>query len=415
MNEFAYQDGSLRCEQVSLDDIAREYGTPTYVYSAGSIEDRYRTLDQAYAPVPHQIHYALKANDNLAIAGLLANLGAGADVVSGGELFKALRAGFPANRIIFAGVGKTADEIALALDEEIMLFNVESPAELAAIGEMAAAKGKVARVSVRVNPDVDPQTHPYISTGLRKNKFGVPADQVLNVYRQARDHRALEPVGIQMHIGSQLVHVGPIVDAVERLAGLVESLRDEGIALRYFDVGGGLGIRYRDEEPEGPATLAERVLPTIRELGVTLLCEPGRFLVGNAGVLLTRVVYRKQNGPKSFLIVDAAMNDLLRPSLYEAYHEIRPVRAAEGAAEETVDVVGPVCESGDFFAHDRSMAPTRAGDLLAIMSAGAYGFAMASNYNARPRAAEVLVSGRNARLVRRRETYEDLIHSEEGL
>jgi diaminopimelate decarboxylase len=411
LNEFSYQNGVLHCEGVPLDEITRAQGTPTYVYSAGAIRDRYRALDEAYAGVPHQIHYALKANDSLAIARLLGDLGAGADVVSGGELFKARQAGIPADKIIFAGVGKTVEEIALALDEDIMLFNVESPAELETIGDLAAARGKVARISVRVNPDVDPQTHPYISTGLRKNKFGVPADQVLAVYHRAREHPALEPVGIQMHIGSQLVRVQPIVDAVDRLADLVAQLRGAGIDLRYLDVGGGLGIRYRDEEPEGPTALAEHVLPMIRELGVTLLSEPGRFLVGNAGVLLTRVVYRKQNGPKQFVVVDAAMNDLIRPSLYEAYHEIRPVREDRGAAE-TVDVVGPICESGDFFAHDRALPAVRAGDLLAIMSAGAYGFAMASNYNARPRAAEVLVSGDTARLVRRRETYDDLIRAE---
>lgn len=414
MNEFSYQNGVLHAEGVPLDQVARERGTPTYVYSEGAIRDRYHALDEAYAAVSHQIHYAMKANDNLAIISLLGSLGAGADVVSGGELFKARQAGIPANKIIFAGVGKTAEEINQALDEEIMLFNVESPAELAAIGELAARKGKVARVSIRVNPDVDPQTHPYISTGLRKNKFGVPADQALALYREARDHRALEPVGIQMHIGSQLVHVQPIVDAVDRLASLVGQLRVEGIDPRYFDVGGGLGIRYRDEEPEGPTALAERVLPTVRELGMTLLCEPGRFLVGNAGLLLTRVVYRKQNQQRKFLVVDAAMNDLIRPSLYEAYHEIRPVRES-GSATETVDVVGPICESGDFFAHDRDLATVQAGDLLAVMSAGAYGFSMASNYNARPRAAEVLVSGDSARLVRRRETYDDLIRTESGL
>lgn len=414
MNEFEYRNGVLHCEDVSLDDLARVHGTPAYVYSARAIRERYHALDEAYRAIPHQIHYALKANDNLAIAGLLGSLGAGADVVSGGELFKARAAGIPASKIIFAGVGKTADEIARALDEDIMLFNVESPAELGLIGGLAAARGRVARISVRVNPDVDPRTHPYISTGLRKNKFGVPADQVLEVYRQARDHRALDPVGIQMHIGSQLVQVQPLVDAVARLADLVLRLRAEGINPRYFDVGGGLGIQYHDEEPEGPTALADRILPTLGELGLTLLCEPGRFLVGNAGVLLTRVLYRKRNGPKTFLIVDAAMNDLIRPSLYEAYHDIRPVKDRP-TAEEKVDVVGPICESGDFFAHDRSLPTAEAGDFLAIMSAGAYGYAMASNYNARPRAAEVLVSGATGRLVRRRETYEDLIRGEEGL
>jgi diaminopimelate decarboxylase len=414
LDAFSYRDGSLCCEDVSLADIADQYGTPTYVYSENAIRDRFRALDAAYAGVPHLICYALKANDNLAIARLLNDLGAGVDVVSGGELFKARRAGVPADRIIFAGIGKTRDEIAYALDEEIMLFNVESPDELAAIAAVAAEKGKTARVSVRVNPDVDPRTHPYISTGLQKNKFGVATDEVLDLYRTARDNPRLEPVGIQMHIGSQLVSAQPIVDAAARLVDLAEQLRREGIALRYFDIGGGLGIRYHDEAPEGPADLAPRILPAVRELGLTLLAEPGRFIVGNSGVLLTRVLYRKRTPKKRFVIVDAAMNDLIRPSLYDAYHEIKPVAERDGAAE-TVDVVGPICESGDFLAHDRALPSVTSGDLLAVMSAGAYGFAMASNYNARPRGAEVLVSGDRARLVRRRETYGDLIRAEEGL
>lgn len=414
MDEFSYREGTLGCEGVPLTEIAREFGTPTYVYSASAIRERFGALDRAYASVPRLICYALKANDNLAIVRLLGELGAGIDVVSGGELYKARRAGVPAERIIFAGIGKTRDEIGLALDEDILLFNVESPDELTTIATVARAKDKIARVSVRVNPDVDPRTHPYISTGLQKNKFGVAAEQVLDLYRAAREHPSLDPVGIQMHIGSQLVHAQPIVDAAARLVELVGQLRVEGIALRYFDIGGGLGIRYRDEEPEGPMDLAARILPTVAELGLTLLCEPGRFIVGNSGALLTRVLYRKATPKKTFVIVDAAMNDLIRPSLYDAYHAIEPVRET-GGATETVDVVGPICESGDFFAHDRALPPVKAEDLLAIMSAGAYGFAMASNYNSRPRSAEVLVSGDRARLVRRRETYDDLIRAEEGL
>ena len=413
LDEFQYQGGALACEDVSLAELAERYGTPLYVYSEKSIRDRYRALDEAYASIPHLICYAMKANDNLAIVRMLAGLGAGADIVSGGELFRARRAAVPGDRIIFAGVGKTRAEIAQAIDEDVLLFNVESPAELEAIAAVAREKGQPARVAVRVNPDVDPQTHPYISTGLKKNKFGVAADRVVEVYRRARDDEFLEPVGIQMHIGSQLVHLQPVVDAVERVAELVHQLRGEGVSLRYFDVGGGLGIRYRDEAPEGPSDLAERVLPTIRDLGMTLLCEPGRFIVGSAGALLTRVVYRKENGVKTFVIVDAAMNDLIRPSLYDAHHEIWSVRP--GDTSEVVDVVGPICESGDFFAHDRSLPVSDSGDLLAIMSAGAYGFAMASTYNARPRPAEVLVAGREHRLIRRRDTYEDLIRAEEGL
>ena len=413
MEEFRYREGVLACEDASLSELAERFGTPLYVYSERSIRDRFQALDTAYASVPHLICYAMKANDNLAITRMLGELGAGADVVSGGELFRARRAGIPANRIIFAGVGKTEPEIEQAIDEDILLFNVESPAELLAIGEVAARKRRVARVSVRVNPNVDPQTHPYISTGLKKNKFGVPTEQVVQLYRQAFDHSYLEPVGIQMHIGSQLVHVQPIIDAVSRVIDLVHELRSSGIALRYLDIGGGLGIRYQDEQPEGPSDLAARVLPMIAALNVTLLCEPGRFIVGSSGALLTKVLYRKDNGVKSFAIVDAGMNDLIRPSLYDAHHEIWSVQPRIG--EEVVDVVGPICESGDFLAHDRALPPVVAGDLLAVLSAGAYGFAMASTYNARPRPAEVLVSGQNARLVRRRESYEDLIRSEEGL
>jgi diaminopimelate decarboxylase len=411
---FDYRCGALVCEGVPLDAVAEIYGTPTYVYSASEIRSRYRALDEAYRSVDHLICYALKANDNLAIGRLLAELGAGVDVVSGGELYRARKAGFPSNRILFAGVGKTRAEIAEALDADILVFNVESPAELELIGEVAAGKGRVARIAARVNPDVDPQTHPYISTGLKKNKFGVAGEDVLALYRRAREHRFLEPVGIQMHIGSQLVHVQPIADAVARLADLVTALQAEGISLRYFDIGGGLGIRYQAEAPEGPADLAELILPTIRELGLTLLCEPGRFVVGDAGALLTRVLYRKENGAKKFLIVDAGMNDLIRPSLYDAYHAIRPVRESSADLEVT-DVVGPICESGDFLAHQRALPTVPVGGLLAVLSAGAYGMAMASNYNARPRAAEVLVSGGTHRLIRRRETYEDLVRAEEGL
>ncbi len=413
MEEFRYREGVLACEGVPLNELAQVHGTPLYVYSERSIRERFKALDAAYADVPHLICYAMKANDNLAIVRMLGQLGAGVDVVSGGELFRARRAGIPASRIIFAGVGKTRGEIAQAIEEDILLFNVESPAELVAIGEVASEKRRVARVSVRVNPNVDPQTHPYISTGLKKNKFGVPTEQVVDVYRQALDHPYLEPVGIQMHIGSQLVRVQPIVDAVSRVIELVQELRVVGIPIRYFDIGGGLGIRYRDEQPEGPADLACRVLPLIGSLGVTLLCEPGRFIVGSSGILLTKVLYRKDNGAKRFVVVDAGMNDLIRPSLYDAHHEIWPVQQKCG--EEVVDVVGPICESGDFLAHDRVLPPVAAGDLLAVLSAGAYGFAMASNYNARPKPAEVLVAGNAARLVRRRETYEDLIRAEEGL
>ena len=415
MELFQYIGGALSCEAVPLASLADLYGTPLYVYSESSIRQRYLALDQAYASIPHLICYALKANDNIAIARVLAALGAGVDVVSGGEAYKARLAGFPASQTIFAGVGKSRAEITDAIDQDILAFNVESPAELNRIGEVAAEKRKIARISVRVNPDVDPKTHPYISTGLRKAKFGVPAEMVVALYRQARDHEFIEPVGIQMHIGSQLLHLQPIVDGVERLARLVGELSSEGIKLSYFDIGGGIGIQYADQAAEGPSDLAPRVIPIVRELGLKLLCEPGRYLVGQSGALVTEVLYRKENGPKTFVIVDAAMNDLIRPSLYDAFHAIEPIQQASTTDTEVVDVVGPICESGDFFAHDRSLAPVQAGDRLAILSAGAYGFAMASNYNARPRAAEVLVCGAEHRLVRQRETYDDLVRTEEGL
>jgi diaminopimelate decarboxylase len=403
--------GVLACEDVPLDRIAREFGTPTYVYSATAVEAAYDRLDSAYANVPHLICYALKANQNLALAGLLARRGAGVDIVSGGELFRALKAGFPAERVVFAGVGKTRREIGEALDAGILLFTVESTNELETIAEVARARGQQAPVALRVNPDVDPQTHPYISTGLKKSKFGVPREEVVSIYRRALELDGVEPVGIHCHIGSQLVHVAPIKEAVSRIADLAEELKAIGVPLRFVDMGGGLAIRYRDESPEGPEMLAEHVEQQVGGLDVTLLMEPGRFLVGNAGALLTEVVYTKQNGPKRFVVVDAAMNDLIRPSLYESYHEIAPV-APPRASLETVDVVGPVCESGDFFAHDRELPELRQGELAAVLSAGAYGFVMSSNYNARPRAAEVLVRGAEPRVVRERESYEDLIRGE---
>ncbi len=403
--------GSLACENVDLAEIARAHGTPTYVYSATAIERAFDRLDRAYAGVPHLICYAMKACANLAVLALLARRGAGADIVSGGELFRALRAGIPADRIVFAGVGKTRDEIRQALAAEILMFTIESPQELDAIQFVAAEMGTTARIAIRVNPDVDPQTHPYISTGLKKSKFGVPHEQVVNLYLRAADLPNIEPCGIQCHIGSQLVHVDPIRDAVDRVSELAADVVRRGIGLRYLDIGGGLAIRYRGDDPEGPEAVAAHVAARASALGLSLIMEPGRFLVGNAGALLTRVIYTKANGARKFVIVDAAMNDLIRPSLYDSFHEIAPVQARRGP-NETVDLVGPVCESGDFFAHDRPMPPLEQQDLVAILSAGAYGHVMASNYNARPRAAEVLVRGSEARVVRTRETYEDLVRGE---
>jgi diaminopimelate decarboxylase len=413
---FLYRDRQLCCEEVSLRTLADTVGTPAYVYSKAAILGSFEAYERAFADVPHTVCYAIKANANLAVLSLLARAGAGADITSGGELYRALRAGIPARKILFAGPGKTRDEMREALKAEISMFNVESASELRALDEVAREMGVRAPVALRVNPDVDPQTHPYIATGLKTAKFGIPFAQALDVYGEAARLPGLDVVGVQMHIGSQLTKVDPVRDATARVASLVKTLRERRVEIRMVDIGGGLGIRYRDEAPPTQAEWAATLLPVLRELGVTDLLEPGRSIVGNAGVLLTRVLYRKETGEKTFLVVDAAMNDLIRPSLYGAHHEIRPLDAArlDGPAE-TVDVVGPVCESGDFLAKDRELPRLQEGDCLAVMSAGAYGFVMASNYNARPRAAEVLVDGPRSTIVRRRESYDDLVMGETTL
>ena len=416
MDHFAYRNSELCCEQVGLRALAADAGTPAYVYSKAALLESYTAYDRAFAPVPHFICYAVKANANLGILGTLARAGAGADIVSGGELFRALRAGIPAKKIIFSGVGKTREEMREALKAEILMFNVESLSELRALDEVAREMGVRAPVALRVNPDVDPQTHPYIATGLKTSKFGIPIAQALEAYREAASLEGLEVVGADMHIGSQLTKASPFADAVARLASLVKALRERAIEIRMIDVGGGLGIRYGDDAPPTHREYATVLLPALRELGVTVLLEPGRSIVGNAGILLTRVLYRKDTGDKKFVVVDAGMNDLIRPALYDSYHEIRPVDAARlGGPVENVDVVGPVCESGDFLAKDRELAASEEGDLLAVMSAGAYGFVMSSNYNTRPRAVEVLVDGDRYTIVRRRETYEDLVVGETAL
>ena len=411
-----YRHSELSCERVSLRALAAATGTPAYVYSKAALLEGYRAYDRAFAEVPHIVCYSVKANSNLAVLGVLGKAGAGADIVSGGELFRALRAGIPTDRIIFSGVGKTPDEMRAALEVGILLFNVESLSELRALDAVARELGVKAPVALRVNPDVNPQTHVYIATGLRTSKFGIPYDQALEAYEEAAGLKGVEVVGADMHIGSQLTKAAPFADAVARIASLVKTLRERAIEIRLVDVGGGLGIRYRAETPPTHQEYATVLLPALRELGVTVLLEPGRSIVGNAGLLLTRVLYRKDTGEKKFVIIDAAMNDLIRPPLYDAYHEIRPVNEARlGGPVETVDVVGPVCESGDFVAKDRELAQAQEGDLLAIMSAGAYGFAMSSNYNTRPRAVEVLVDGDSYTIVRRRETYEDLVAGETAL
>jgi diaminopimelate decarboxylase len=413
MDHFSYRQGQLATESVSLRALADAVGTPAYVYSRAALLSGYNEYDRAFQKVPHIVCYSVKANSNLGVLSVLARAGAGADIVSGGELYRALRAGVPPQKIIFSGVGKSRDEIRDALKAEILLFNVESVSELHAVDEVARAMGTRAPVALRVNPDVDPETHPYIATGFRTSKFGIPIDQARAVYRQAVKMAGIRVAGADMHIGSQLTKVTPFADALARLAALIKELREDGVEIRLLDVGGGLGIRYRDEQPPSHQEYATLLLPVLEELGVTVLLEPGRSIVGNAGLLLTRVLYRKDTGTKRFVVVDAAMNDLIRPALYGAHHDIRPVDEQRlGGATETFDVVGPICESGDFLAKDRTMPRVEEGDLLAVMSAGAYGFAMASNYNTRPRAAEVLVDGNRYTIVRRRETYEDLVAGE---
>jgi diaminopimelate decarboxylase len=405
---FDYRGDTLHCEGVALSTIAADVGTPTYIYSRAALEENYKRIEHAFAGVSHLICYSLKANGNLSVGRLLAEMGAGADVVSGGEIYRTSKMGIPGHKIVYSSVGKTRQEIEQALDCGILMFNVESQAELETIASIAGQRGQKAPVALRVNPNIDAKTHPYITTGMRKYKFGVPPEEAIQLYKWANESPVLNPIGIQMHIGSQLVEVNPIIEAASKLADV---LRQIGIPLRYFDVGGGLGIIYHDEKPEGPEVLAQRLIPLIKDTGCTLILEPGRFLVGNAGILLTRVLYIKTNSEKKFIIVDAAMNDLMRTSLYDAYHPILPVNPTPGS--ETVDVVGPVCESGDFLAHHRDLPPVQPDDLLAVGCAGAYGFTMASNYNARPRAAEIIVEGDIYRLARRRETFEDLIQGEE--
>jgi len=405
-------DGQLYCDGAPLARIAAEVGTPTYVYSLAALREGYRAYDGALAAVPHVVCYSVKANGTLAILRAFAREGSGFDIVSGGELFLTERAGADPRRIVFSGVGKTRDELARALAAGILMFNVESPAELDALDRVAAAENRRAPIAIRVNPDVDPKTHPYISTGLKKSKFGIDIGAALEVYDRARRLPHLDVIGVDCHIGSQLTSLAPFEDALARIRGLVAELRQRGVEVRYLDVGGGLGITYSEEHPPTPAEYGAMLVDGTRDLGVTVIVEPGRSLVGNAGVLLTRVLYLKQGPVKRFVVVDAAMNDLIRPSLYGAYQEIRPVAGPRPGPAEPVDVVGPVCESGDFLAQDRSLQPVEPDDVLAVMSAGAYGFVMASNYNARPRAAAVLVDGTRWDVVRDRETVEDLIRGE---
>ena len=411
MSGFARAGGELACDGVSLEAAAAEYGTPLYLYSRASIEAAYAAYAHAFAAVPHRICYAVKANGNGAILRLLAGLGAGADIVSGGELLAALRAGFPPERIVFAGVGKTDAELALGLAHGIAEWNAESEPEIERLAVAATACATRARVSLRVNPDIDARSHPYISTGLRETKFGVDIAAAPAILRRARERAGIDVIGVQCHIGSQIVETEPLAAAARALAGLSRQLLDEGFALSMIDIGGGLGVSYDGSGAPDAAELASAVLPALEGLPLKLVLEPGRSLVAAAGVLLTRVLYVKQGQSRCFVVVDAGMNDLLRPALYEAFHRIEPVRM-RGRAAELVDIVGPVCETSDFLARRRELERVEPGELLAVCDAGAYAFSMSSNYNMRPRAAEVMVEDGKLRLIRRRETFEDLVRTE---
>ncbi len=414
LDPFLYKEGELFCESVPLRAIAEAVGTPAYVYSASAIEARYREFDDALSAIPHLVCYSVKANGNLALLEALSALGSGFDIVSGGELFRVMRAGGNPAKVVFSGVGKTAEEIAEALRAGILMINVESAAELEVVERSARELGVRAPISLRVNPDVDPRTHPYIATGLRDSKFGLPIADARAGYRRASRSPNLEIVGVSCHIGSQLTTLDPFEDALKRILRLVADLEGEGIKLGYLDMGGGLGIRYKDEDPPPPARYAAALAALVKPARVTLVIEPGRAIVGNAGVMLTRVLYRKNSSGRDFIVVDGGMNDLVRPTLYGAYQEILTVRTP--APERVkVDVVGPVCESGDFLARERELPPLCEGDLLAVLGAGAYGFSMASNYNARRRPAEVMVQGESFRVVRQRETYLDLVRGESPL
>lgn len=413
MHHFDYKNGELFCEQVPINQIVDEFGTPLFVYSSGTLKRHFSVFKEPFSKVPHLICFSMKACSNLSILKIFSNLGGGVDIVSGGELFRALKAGVPPSRIVYSGVGKKTSEMDYALESNILMFNVESEAELELLNKRALALGKTARIAMRVNPDVDPLTHPYISTGLKSNKFGVPIEQAVEIYCRAKELRGVNPIGLDCHIGSQLTDLDPFLEAISILGKLLGNLRNNGIDIKYLDVGGGLGIPYDQETPPEPGDYGTAILDLVSDMNITLIMEPGRVLVGNAGIMVTKVLYKKLGQEKNFVIVDAAMNDLIRPSLYKAYHAIARVRKRQEPVSRLVaDIVGPICESGDFIARGREIEEPDPGDLLAVMSAGAYGFTMSSNYNSRPRCAEVLVDGSNYYLIRQRESYEDLIKGE---
>jgi diaminopimelate decarboxylase len=409
---FEYKDRQLYCEEVPIAEIARDVGTPFYLYSYHTLVRHFTVFNQAFDRMPHLVCYSAKANSNIALIRLFAGLGGGVDVVSGGELYRALKGGADPGKIVFSGVGKREDEIEYALESGILMFNVESSQELQTINAVAGRIKKKAPIAIRVNPDIDPKTHPYISTGLKKNKFGIDIHMAQKAYQVASELPNVQIVGIDCHIGSQLVEVEPVVEALRKLKRLIEELKKGGMGIHYLDLGGGLGITYEDEEPPQPVDYASNILEELKGFDCTLILEPGRVIVGNAGILVTKVLYTKENEAKKFVIVDAGMNDLVRPSYYGSYHQILPVRQ-ESREEIVADVVGPLCESSDFLAKDRKVQRLQSGELVAVMSAGAYGFSMSTNYNSRRRVAEVLVRGSQMSIIRQRESYEDLIRGEE--
>ena len=411
MHDFVYKKNELFCEKVPITKIAKEVGTPFYLYSRHTLENHFRVFDSAFSSMPHLTCFSVKANFNLAILRIMARLGGGADVVSGGELYRALYAGNTPKKIVYSGVGKREEEIIYALEADILMFNVESSQELSLINRIAGRMRKKARIALRVNPDIDPRTHPYISTGLRENKFGINFKQALCEYARAQKLKNIEITGIDCHIGSQIVEISPFIEALKKVKALMADLRKMGVTISYLDLGGGLGITYDKEEPPHPGEYARSLMKELKGLRVTLVLEPGRVIAGNAGILVTQVLYTKKSNKKNFVIIDAGMNDLIRPSLYGSYQKIQPViRAKRGTM--VADVVGPICESGDFIARNRLIQTPRAHELIAVMGAGAYGFSMSSNYNSRPRIAEVLVHNDQFSIIRERESYDDLIRGE---
>ncbi|NQT90091.1 MAG: diaminopimelate decarboxylase [Candidatus Omnitrophica bacterium] len=413
MHYFRYRGNVLYCDSVRVKDIAEKAGTPVYIYSHRTLIEHYRKIKNAFASLRPLICFSMKSNSSLALCRALVKAGSGLDIVSGGELFKALKIGADPGKIVYASVGKTPDEISRAIKAGILFFNVESIPELCAIEKMCGRLKKRAKISLRVNPEVDAHTHHYITTGTQENKFGIDIDTVTKIFRQKDCYRHLDIVCLHVHIGSQITESGPFVKAVRKVSSLIRLLRSEGHKIDYLNIGGGMGIVYRKERPQTAADFAKAVAPLIKKLGVKLILEPGRFISGNSGILVAKVLYVKKSKSKNFIITDAAMNDLARPSLYGAYHEIVPVhRSSSSRARMKYDVVGPICESGDFLAKGRRLAAVKEGELLAVMGAGAYGFAMSSNYNARPRSAEVMAIGRNFYVTRKRETYADLVRGE---